>query len=90
MARPEYCPNCGAPVPPGATACPECGSDEETGWAEDAYAAKLGISEEEFDYDEFNRKEFGSRKEVKPRGITWVWWVVAAILLLLLAAGWLL
>jgi len=30
------CPNCYADVPWNAAACPECGSDEETGWAEDA------------------------------------------------------
>ncbi|MEM9776942.1 MAG: hypothetical protein AAF902_20360 [Chloroflexota bacterium] len=32
------CPNCYADVPWYAAACPECGSDEETGWAEDAEA----------------------------------------------------
>ncbi len=40
MARME-CPHCGARVPRGAAACPECGSDDETGWAdgeEQAYA----------------------------------------------------
>ncbi|PIE25689.1 MAG: hypothetical protein CSA62_00430 [Planctomycetota bacterium] len=26
------CPNCGAFVPKGRLACPECGSDENTGW----------------------------------------------------------
>jgi uncharacterized OB-fold protein len=26
------CPNCGAFVPRGRLACPECGSDENTGW----------------------------------------------------------
>ena len=30
------CSNCGAEVPAGAAACPECGSDDETGWSEDA------------------------------------------------------
>lgn len=29
------CPHCGAEVPSGAPACPECGSDDETGWSED-------------------------------------------------------
>ncbi len=31
-----YCPHCDARVPAGATACPECGSDESTGWSEEA------------------------------------------------------
>jgi uncharacterized membrane protein YvbJ len=29
------CPNCGAEVPVRALSCPECGSDEKTGWSED-------------------------------------------------------
>lgn len=33
---PEICPVCGAAVPPGAKACPECGADERSGWNEDA------------------------------------------------------
>jgi len=30
------CPHCGAQVPSSATACPECGSDHETGWSKAA------------------------------------------------------
>lgn len=30
------CPNCGAEVPKKAKSCPDCGSDEKTGWSEDA------------------------------------------------------
>lgn len=37
------CPNCGAEVPWGALACPECGSDEETGWSEEATYQDLGL-----------------------------------------------
>ncbi len=29
------CPNCDAEVPIKALSCPECGSDEKTGWSED-------------------------------------------------------
>ena len=29
------CPNCGAEVPAKAKSCPDCGSDEKTGWSED-------------------------------------------------------
>lgn len=31
------CPNCGEPVPAKARSCPECGSDENTGWSEQTY-----------------------------------------------------
>ncbi len=29
------CPNCGAEVQIKAKSCPDCGSDENTGWSED-------------------------------------------------------
>ncbi len=29
------CPNCGAEVLAKAKSCPDCGSDEKTGWSED-------------------------------------------------------
>jgi hypothetical protein len=79
---PETCPNCGADVPPKAKACPECGADEKTGWAVSAYANRLGIPEEGFDYDEFVKEEFGGNP-VKPRGIHWIWWITALVLVLL-------
>lgn len=79
---PETCSNCGADVPRGAKACPECGADEKTGWSDTAYADRLGIPDENFDYDEFVKEEFG-RPRVKPRGIHWIWWVTALVLILL-------
>ena len=76
---PEVCPNCGAEVPRNAKSCPECGSDEKTGWSETAYAGSLGLPDEEFDHDEFVKEEFGGGQP-KPRGISWLWWAVAVIL----------
>ena len=83
MKAPEICPNCGAEVPSRARACPECGADEHTGWSEAAQAQRLGLPDEEFDYDEFVKEEFASQKkvEVRPRGISWFWWIVAVLLL---------
>lgn len=77
---PEVCPNCGAEVPRNAKACPECGSDEETGWSGTASAGNLGLPDEEFDHDEFVKEEFGTG-QVKPRGIHWAWWLVALLLI---------
>jgi len=85
---PEICPNCGAEVPPKARACPECGSDHETGWSDRADAQRLGLPDDEFDYDEFVKEEFGAdapRPEIRPRGISWLWWAVAVLLLLAFA-----
>ncbi len=77
---PEICPNCGAHVPPNARACPHCGSDDQTGWSEEAYTSDLGLPDEGFDYDDFVRREFGGAQP-KPRGIRWFWWVIAVVLL---------
>ena len=77
---PETCPHCGADVPPDAKACPECGSDENTGWSETAYADRLGLPDENFDYDEFVKQEFAKKKAV-PQGFHWFWWLVAVLLL---------
>lgn len=41
------CPNCGAEVPLRALACPECGSDEDTGWSEDTMYDGLDLPEAE-------------------------------------------
>jgi uncharacterized membrane protein YvbJ len=75
---PEVCPNCGASVPPNAKACPECGSDEETGWSDAHEAEGLDLPDENFDYNDFVKKEFG--KSPVPHGIKWYWWVVALVL----------
>ena len=86
---PEVCPNCGAGIPPGAKACPECGSDEQTGWSEDAHSDNLNLPGGHFDYDDFVKREFGGERTI-PRGIHWFWWLVAVLLLAGLAYLWLL
>jgi RNA polymerase subunit RPABC4/transcription elongation factor Spt4 len=73
---PESCPNCGADVPPGAKACPECGADEHTGWSDSAYADRLGIPDDNFDYEKFVKEEFAP-PSAKPHGMHWIWWVTA-------------
>lgn len=77
---PEECPNCGAEVPPRAKACPACGADERTGWSDAAYADRLGIPDDSFDYNKFVREEFGERRP--RRKANWIWVAVAIILLL--------
>jgi len=73
---PETCPHCGADVPPNAKACPECGSDEQTGWSEQARYDDLDLPDQNFDYDDFVKREFSGQKPV-PRGMHWFWWLVA-------------
>jgi hypothetical protein len=81
---PEVCPNCGALVPPKARACPACGADDETGWSDRAAAQRLGLPDDEFDYDEFVKEELSEEpraRQLRPRGISWFWWIVALVLL---------
>ena len=77
---PETCPNCGASVPRNAKACPECGSDEETGWSDEAHASGLDLPGEKFDYDEYVKREFEG--SAKPHGIHPFWWIVAIVLVI--------
>jgi hypothetical protein len=81
MKTPDNCSVCGEDVPRGAAACPECGADHLSGWREDAdTTGGLDLPDEEFNYDEFVKKEFGN--EVKPEGISWAWWAAAVAALL--------
>jgi hypothetical protein len=85
---PEICPNCGAEVPPRAKACPECGADEQTGWSEAARVDGLDLPDENFDYNDFVKREFGGPSAV-PRGIHWFWWAMALVVAVVLVALWL-
>ncbi len=70
-------------MPRGALACPGCGADERTGWSDRAdsqrTADRLGIPDDEFDYDEFVKDEFGRQTDsrAKTKGVSWLWWAVA-------------
>ena len=76
MKRESFiCPACGAEVPANARACPECGSDEKTGWSDNTIYDGTGIEDpEEFDYEEWKRREGVS--PVRKPGIGWIWWLV--------------
>jgi ssDNA-binding Zn-finger/Zn-ribbon topoisomerase 1 len=85
LKTPEICPVCGEDVPNGAVACPECGADHNSGWREEleSYDA-TGLPEEDFDYNEFVRREFG--RASKPAAIKTVWWVTAILVIVAVAA----
>lgn len=84
---PDVCPHCGAEVPAGAKACPECGSDEQTGWSEEARYDDLNLPDRNFDYDDFVEREFGKERPV-PRGILRFWWLVAILVIAALVYLW--
>ena len=76
-------------MPRNAPACPQCGSDYNTGWSDRATMQRLGLPDDEFDYDEFVKEEFGTGKtadRLRPRGISWLWWATAILLVVLLLA----
>jgi hypothetical protein len=79
---PETCPNCGALLSPTAKSCPECGSDEKTGWSEAAGEDRLDLPDAHFDYEEFVREEFNP-SVARPRGLHWFWWLTALLLIAL-------
>jgi RNA polymerase subunit RPABC4/transcription elongation factor Spt4 len=74
------CPNCGAEVPAKAKACPECGADEKTGWSGNTIYDGTGIeAPDEFDYNEWARRELGQPPRKSTR--QWLWWLTALVLL---------
>jgi len=81
MARdqrpPPECAVCGADIPPGARACPECGADERTGWREQDVYDGIDLPDEAFTDV---RTPTGGRPV--RRGIAWYWWVTGLALLI--------
>ena len=79
LRTPKVCPVCGEDVPRTASACPECGADHTSGWREDAetYDA-VGLPDEDFNYEEFVKQEFGSSRRPP---IKRVWWIIAILLI---------
>ena len=86
---PEECANCGATIPRGAKACPECGADERTGWRDNDATRYDGLDlpEEAFADDE-GEKEKPTPAAPRVNGIAWYWWVVGVALLVIMALTW--
>ena len=78
--EPDFvCPNCGADVPGGSESCPECGSDDRTGWSEDTYLDGVTLPGED------DGPEDGKPAGTLDRG-RWIW-VAVALGLLAVAVG---
>jgi uncharacterized membrane protein YvbJ len=82
---PEICPNCGGEVPRNAKACPECGSCENTGWSEAAAADNLGLPDQNFDYQDFVKRELNGNSP-RQMAVSWYWWVISIVLVLIILA----
>jgi hypothetical protein len=79
---PGQCPACGEWIPRKAVACDCCGACELSGWKGDAevYDGVDLPEDDDFDYDDFIAREFGSGK-AKKKPMSTVWWITAAVLL---------
>lgn len=80
--RPEVCPVCGEEVPRGALACPECGADHNSGWREGADTYDGVDLPNDFNYDDFVKREFGF--QAKPAGLKMAWWIAGILLVVAL------
>ena len=82
MNPPTECANCGAAIPPGAKACPECGADERTGWRETSVYDGVELP------DDDESAENKAHRAHRVNGIAWYWWLAGLTLLfLILRAG---
>lgn len=79
---PAVCPVCGEDVPRNVLACPECGADHKSGWKEDAESYDgVGLPDDDFNYNEFVREEFGSFR--RPSSIKIAWWITAIVVIVI-------
>lgn len=82
-----HCPSCGYTVSPNARSCGRCGARRDGDlWEESESYDGLDLPDEDFDYDDFVRREFGegkARRSFKEH----LWWWVALILLIAFAFG---
>ncbi|MDF1659153.1 MAG: hypothetical protein P1U58_16165 [Verrucomicrobiales bacterium] len=80
---PFHCPACGADVSPNAAGCRKCGARKVEGqWADAEHYDGLNLpGEDDFDYDDFVEREFGSGSG-KKSGKELFWWIVAIIVLI--------
>ncbi len=78
---PEECANCGAAIPRGAKACPECGADERTGWRETSVYDNLDLPDEAFDDERTPAQRRATHRRVN--GLAWYWWCIGVAVALL-------
>ena len=79
------CPFCDREVRVGEP-CPGCAKKAvkkvlaEKSWKQPSALDGLDLPDEDFDYDDFCRREFG-KKPHRQTGLKWYWWLLAIALL---------
>ncbi|RRJ96315.1 zinc ribbon domain-containing protein [Opitutaceae bacterium TAV4] len=86
---PDECAQCGADIPRGALACPECGADERTGWREVSSYDGLDLPDSAWADDDGGgvSERGGEGGPLRIGGIAWYWVVVALVLVVFMIAG---
>lgn len=85
------CPFCEREVRVGEP-CPGCAKKKvrkarnRKSWEQSSSLDGLDLPDEEFDYEDFCKREFGKSPHLKT-GLKWYWWVLAVVLLVGMAAG---
>ncbi|BDS06066.1 hypothetical protein NT6N_11060 [Oceaniferula spumae] len=93
------CPTCGNEVPVGKSGCAICRKKSTKkkplrkkkaawkaparSWEQDESYDGLDLPSDNFDYDEFCAKEFGTAPPHRQIGIKYVWWLTALLLVAL-------
>lgn len=76
------CPGCGSAVSPNASGCQDCGAKKVDGrWVAPESSDGLALPDDDFDYDDFVEREFGSGSGRKS-GKELFWWIVAIVVLI--------
>ena len=83
---PGECPVCGAEVPAGAKACPDCGACEQTGWNEDAEYSHLDLP----DPDGEGSSRPYQEEEKRPKGRAFLPLLILVVLAMILSGAYML
>ncbi|MEM9236863.1 MAG: hypothetical protein AAGB14_08795 [Verrucomicrobiota bacterium] len=91
------CPECGAELRVGVKGCPQCSKPKRRmrrtrpkrkkkkevrrSWEQDTDYDGLDLPDEDFDYDEYVKREFGGMPHRRVP-IKWYWWLTAVVLLI--------
>ena len=82
MSDDFHCPECGAEVHLNASGCHACGARKQDGrWMQSSTYDGVDLPDDDFDYDEFIREEFGDEHGNRFSGKQLFWWFVALITL---------
>ena len=75
------CPSCGDEVRVGSAGCVKC--RVLPGEAEDAWPDGVDLPEgaEDFDYEDWKKREFSTTAQVKPSHLAWKYWLGGIFLL---------